>query len=425
MKIGKLLLFILLPFNLWAQNTIEQIIFNGNSKTKEKLLKEIILCKEGDTFSEENIAKDIDFLKRLPSVQDAHYTTETINGKTVVKVNITERITIMPSFSAWLSEGRYWFQVGAAEFNAFGKNITLAGSYRYTDAHSYKVLFKAPYLFSRKLGLGFAQSNLGSTEPLYFKNPLTLKPEEIDDYKAKYLYRNLSNEVSLLYQADYRHNFELSLNPFQETYLYQEGANAISRDEKKDAKFWKFLTKFFYQYYAVKHHYHYLNGFANQVIYQNVQAGYTFHSLTNTSKYYKRIKDKGVLATRFIVGLGTNNDTPFAPFVIDNHLNVRGVGDRVNRGNATLTFNVEYRHTVYDKKWLTLEAVAFTDWASLQNAGQSLSTLGKGENIYGTSGIGARFHLKRIFGATLRLDYGFGLKDNSEQGLVVGIGQYF
>lgn len=33
------------------------------------------------------------------------------------------------------------------------------------------------------------------------------------------------------------------------------------------------------------------------------------------------------LATRLRFGLGTNENSPFSPFVFDNHIVIRGVGD--------------------------------------------------------------------------------------------------
>ena len=126
--------------------------------------------------------------------------------------------------------------------------------------------------------------------------------------------------------------------------------------------------------------------------------------------------------------MSSNEKTPFAPFALDNNVNLRGVGILVDRGTGSFVWNTEYRHTVYDKKWLAIQTNVFTDFGAWRNPGGKLNDFFKKENVHIFSGIGLRFISKKIYNATFRIDYGFRILDKekgSKGGLVFGIGQYF
>ena len=109
-------------------------------------------------------------------------------------------------------------------------------------------------------------------------------------------------------------------------------------------------------------------------------------------------------------------------------LSERGVGILVDRGTGSFVLNTEYRHTIYDKNWLAIQTNVFTDLGSWRNPGGELNDFFQEDNIRIYSGIGLRFISKKIYNATFRIDYGFSVlnqKNNSNGGLVFGIGQYF
>jgi hypothetical protein len=62
--------------------------------------------------------------------------------------------------------------------------------------------------------------------------------------------------------------------------------------------------------------------------------------------YFKRVGAKGNWANRLRLGLASNDNTPFAPFALDNNVNLRGVGILVDRGTGSFVLNTEYRHTI-------------------------------------------------------------------------------
>lgn len=130
-------------------------------------------------------------------------------------------------------------------------------------------------------------------------------------------------------------------------------------------------------------------------------------------------------ANRLRLGLATNNDTPFAPFTVDNNLNIRGVGNLIDRGTGAIVLNTEYRQTLYEKGWFALQGNAFFDAGSWRNPGGDFGDFAESQNFRVYPGVGLRFIHKKIFNAIFRIDYGVGITEDSTRGFVFGIGQYF
>lgn len=412
-----ILISILISGFLKAQDiVIESLEFQDNSKTKTSFLKNLIKVTEGEVLDSVRLDNDIEQLKRLPSIAHAYYQVEFISATKVrVKYGVQESFTLLPEVNIWSNAGRTWFKTGVHEYNAFGQNMAIGGFYQNNSKHSFGLNFRAPYLFTNKLGLSANYLHWVSDEPLYF-----------NDEVATYEYQNKAFELVGLIEPTFNHKFEIGGSIFNEKYTYLLGANE-STDKPLYLDIDKYLAKIFYQWYKIKQHYQYQDGFSNDL---NLQAVFSrkdngFYIIRNDFKFFHRIGRKGNLGVRTRFGVGSNSFSPFSPFVIDNHENVRGVGDRINRGTGNLTLNVEYRHTLIDKDWLIVQGIGFTDHSTLRLPGQSMKQLFQLNQMYSTAGIGTRFTLKKVYGAILRIDYGFGIQERAGNGLVVGLGQYF
>ena len=119
--------------------------------------------------------------------------------------------------------------------------------------------------------------------------------------------------------------------------------------------------------------------------------------------YFRKVGEKGNWATRLRLGFASNLDSPFAPFTVDNNLNIRGVGNTIDRGTGAIVVNTEYRHTLIDKDWFVMQANIFLDGGSWRNPGGPLSDFGQEQNIRIFPGLGVRFMHKRIFNAIIRI----------------------
>jgi len=365
------------------------------------------------------IEDDIRRLKRLPSVSHAYFQVFYSHDNNYnVFYNIEENFTIIPSVNVYTSnDDEFAYRLGLYEFNFLGRNMILGGFYQKDVFSSYGVNFRAPYLFSRKVGLAINFQDLNTQEPVFFDNAI-----------ADYNYRNKSVEVLGLYEFNFKHRVEFGANLFTEDYSYIKGATSSSVPQQ--LKVDKHAVKFIYEYNNLDYDYQYVSGFRNVFNGQSVGViGNTdlpeFLIGWNDIMYFKRIGAKGNWANRIRFGLSSNIESPFSPFAVDNNLNIRGVGNTIDRGTGAVVLNSEYRHTLLEKGWFVLQGNAFIDAGTWRNPGGEIKDFGKADNIRVNPGLGLRFMHKSIYNAIFRIDYGFGITENDAQGLVFGIGQYF
>ncbi len=414
--------FLLIASSSYAQEgTIESITIRGAAKTKTSFLDKLLFTKVGHRLDSATLNKDMVQLKRLPALSHAYYQIEQLeNHSYKVLITVEENFTIIPDINLWtFTNNQFSYRLGVFDFNFLGRNMAVGGFYQFNGFDTYALNFRAPNLFSREWGLAVNHQNWKSEEPLYFGNS-----------SANYLYNNISFEVLALYQPNVQHQFTFGVNLFREKYQYLSGATATG--VPLNLRLNKLLFKGVYAYVGLDYYYQYLDGFKNNLYLQYVVTENDFQNefliFWNDLFYFKRVGAKGNWANRLRFGLATNENTPFAPFALDNNVNLRGVGILVDRGTGSIVWNTEYRHTIYDKKWLAIQTNLFTDLGSWRNPGGSLNDFFQYENIRMYSGFGLRFISKKIYNATFRIDYGFSLintKNNSKGGLVFGIGQYF
>ena len=415
-----LLFFILMSFSVSGQDLlIEKLEIQGNKKLKTAFVLKISKVKEGAGLDSLLIQEDIKRLKQLPSVSHASYQVFlSHDNKYNVFYNIKENFTIIPSVNVYTSnDDEFAYRVGLYEFNLLGRNITFGGFYQKDIYNSYAVNFRAPNLFSRHLGLAANFQDLNTQEPVFF-----------DGTTASYRYQNKSIDVMALYAFNFKHRVEIGGNLFTENYSYINGATNPSIPQA--LKIDKHAIKLIYEYNNLDYNYQYVSGFKSTLNGQYVGVNGNselpeFFIGWNDFLYYKTIGTKGNWASRLRIGFSTNIESPFSPFSVDNNLNIRGVGNTIDRGTGAVILNTEYRHTLLDKSWFVMQSNLFVDAGSWRNPGGELGDFGKADNIRIHPGLGLRFMHKRIYNAIFRIDYGFGITDNDSKGFVFGIGQYF
>ena len=407
------------PLHIVAQDyVVADLKIQGNKKLKTSFVKKLSVTSAGTTLDSLIIEADIKRLKRLPSVSHAYYQVfHSHDNQYNVFYNIEENFTIIPSINIYTTnDDEFAYRLGLYEFNLLGRNIAFGGFYQKDIYNSFAVNFRAPNLFTRKIGLAANFQDLTTQEPVFF-----------DNTTADYRYNNKSFEILGLYEANFQNRFELGINYFTEDYQYKSGATSPSVPQSLVVK--KLLYKLIYEYNDLDYYYQYVSGFRSTLNFQYVTTRNEmlpeFLIGWNDFFYFKRIGDKGNWANRLRIGFSSNKDTPFAPFSVDNNVNIRGVGNTIDRGTGSIVLNTEYRYTLYEKNWFILQGNAFIDAGSWRNPGGELSDFTKSENIRVYPGIGVRFIHKKVFNAIFRLDYGVGITENATNGLVFGIGQYF
>lgn len=416
-----LLFFIVLILggNSFSQEkVILDVKIQGAKKTKTSEIKKIIETKAHTKLDSTTIKSDIVRLKRLPAISHAYFQVfHSHENKYNVFVNVEENFTIIPEVNFWTTTNkRFAYKLGLYDYNFLGRNIAFGGFYQHNGFDSYGINFRAPTLLTRKWGLALNHQNWISEEPLYFQ-----------DETANYKYQNISWEALALYQINFKHQLQFGVNFFKEKYDYLSGS--ISNEVDRNLDLNKQLFKFIYTYDNLDYYYQYIDGFKSQFYGQYVTTQNKnqdqFVIFWNDFFYYKRLGDKGNWANRLRVGLSSNSDTPFAPFALDNNVNLRGVGILVDRGTGSIVWNTEYRHTLHENNWLVIQGNIFNDFGTWRTPGGSFNDFVESENVRVYSGVGLRFINKKIFNAVFRIDYGYGLTKNASKGFVFGIGQYF
>jgi outer membrane protein assembly factor BamA len=415
------ILFCLFTLGGFSQEgVVSEVEILGLKRTKLSFVQKLINVKEGVELDSLMIQKDIRKLNRLVAIANATYSiTKTTNNNYKVVYQIEENLTIIPQANVWTVNKKLSYSVGLYEYNLLGRNIKIGGFYQNNGFDSYGASFNAPFLFSKSFGLGFSYQNWTSEEPLYF-----------DNLVANYKYNNEFYELTGMFQLTYKNSISLGVNLFTENYAYLNGDDSINTDVvplslRQD----KSMLKFGYVHDNLKYDYYLLSGFKSVLNVQSVATEGDYGDLflfgLNDFLYFKRIGLKGNFATRLRFGIATNNETPFAPFALDNNLNIRGVGNTIDRGSASVVWNLEYRQTVIEKGWFVLQANAFMDAGSWRDPGGNLSDITNPDKFRVFAGGGLRFMHKRIYNAIFRVDYGYGITDKNSSGLVIGIGQYF
>ena len=418
-KIILVLFFLNLCFHGIAQDKmVYDVKFQGQKKNKVGFLKKYVSVRNGDVLDSLQLDQDVILLKRLAGVSHAYYQVfHSEDNLYNVFFNIEENFTLIPNVNVWTTtNAQVAYKVGLYDYNFLGRNIAFGGFYQNNGFDSYGINLRAPNLFTRNFGIAINHQNWTSEEPLFF-----------DNGSANYKYSNTSFEALLLYQINFKHRLQFGANVFKEEYTYLNGLTSDAIPQSLALN--KLMFKFLYEYDHLNYDYQYFEGIKNTFYLQYVTTENNFQDnfLIGWSDfmYFKRVGEKGNWANRFRFGVASNNASPFAPFSVDNNLNIRGVGNIIDRGTASMVLNTEYRYTLYEKGWFVLQGNGFVDAGTWRNPGGDFGDFVDSDNFRIYPGVGLRFIHKRIFNAIFRIDYGHGITKNASRGIVFGIGQYF
>ena len=413
-----LFFFLLIHITVHAQQqNVTSIQWKGNKKMSVKFMTNFIETKVGQPLDSLQINRDIAALTRLNGISNVTYEVTQTSLGFVVNYTLIENWSILPNVNLWTTdEAAAAYKIGLYNYNFLGRNATIGGFYQSNGASSYGINFSAPFLFSSNFGIETSFQKLASIEPIFITNSL-----------ARYEYTNAGFEALGVYRINYRNSLKLGVNVFKEKYQYLSGATAIGVPQVLEAN--KTLLKSNYVYDNLLYDFYLVKGFKSTFFGQYIFSSNDFQNefiiAWNDFSYFKRIGRTGNWASRLRLGISSNDESPFSPFALDNNLNIRGVGNIIDRGTGAIVFNTEYRTTLYEKKWFVLQGNAFVDSGSWRKPGGGFDDFANADNFRVYPGLGLRFIHKTIFNATFRIDYGYGITNNAAKGVVFGIGQYF
>ncbi len=398
--------------------TVSSIEISGAHKMDKDFLLQRITTKLHQTTSWQKLDYDQVRLNRLNGIQHTVIEVDTLADATLrIRLDIVGQKSIKPFVGLGRVEGNFWWQVGAAEYNFAHKNQTLLGFFMLQDGRpNGKLYFENPYYKGRDWGYSINAFHNASVEPLFFKSGA-----------VSYLYDLTGlgltgfNHFGLLDKLSYGLTF------FNETYQRQPGSGLVLEGPDFQSQK-KILASIGYIHDKVKYDFFYRTGFQHQVLAQSVSTigvDLQFVSFSYEGRHYWKLGPSTNIAGQLRMAISTNNDTPFAPYVLDSNFNLRGVGNRIDRATAQFVFNIEVRQAVLHHRNVAIQVVAFSDSGSWRNPGADFDVVFKKENFRSFVGGGVRFILTKVFDSVVRVDYGVDVFDNKTQGLVIGFGQFF
>ncbi|OZV69312.1 POTRA domain-containing protein [Winogradskyella aurantia] len=416
------LVLVLGCFGFAQHPIISQIEIEGNKRTRTSFLKRLAFVKEGSALDSVRLDSDVRRFRLLPSVASASFKLKPIDDEHYKLIyTVVENFAIIPGLNVSQDvNDNIAYRTSLFDFNLLGQNQIIGGFYSRNVFDSYGFFWEAPNLITRKWGIGVNYQNNVLQEPIFFE----------DGRDVNYKFDSKAFEFRVFYELNFHNRFQLGLNLANEDYSFLNGELPQEIPENLGVERISVVGE--YEYNNITNEYQYVDGLRSVFSY-----GFTINSKgdndllrnffigRNDFEYFKRIGSRGNWANRLRLGYATNDITPFAPFALDNQLNIRGVGNVVDRGTASVVLNTEYRYTLYEKGWFAFQGNAFIDAGTWQDPGGVFGDLFTGENAALFSGLGVRFIHKRIFNAVFRIDYGFSFGKKANNGIVFGIGQYF
>lgn len=392
-----------------------KIHFEGLEKTKENFLRDLISIEHESTLDSFAILRQLQILKNQTGISNATFSIER-DGDVVYQIE--ERRTLLPIVKFGGIRDNIWFALGAEDNNFLGRGTNAAAFYQNNNGrHTGKLYFRNPRISNSQWGFSTTLNKWTSDEPVFFST-----------VSVDYRYDNYGAEFTFLRNFGLRNRLEIGANLFQERYTKLDTPEGEVLPGPDNFELNKLLSSIIFQQDYVNYHFFYLEGYEHVLNYQNVHSfneDNPFNSIIYQGRLFLRPKEELNFAVRLKLALATNNDSPFAPFVVDSHVNIRGVGNRIDRGTAQAILNIEARRTYYHEENLAIQGVAFLDLGTWRNPGGRLADLLDSSKFRQFVGLGIRINYLKIFGATLRVDYGIDIFDPDQRGIVLGLGQYF
>ncbi len=396
------------------------ILFEGLRRTSPDFLRERLICKEGSQADEALLEEDLRRLWNLQLFSDVTLRKQVLAEGLEITFVLKEKFTYAPIVGLDLSKENLKFRIGAIDYNLHGAAARAMFAYTYYQRHSFAASYFRDNIPGSRWGWGFDFAREATREPTYFTQSST----------TIYDLSKWTVGPTVQYEIAYQHRLKLTGLYLHENYEKRAAGSTQLDMGPESISFNKYLVKLGHSLSRLRHFYHYLHGWTNQsslemVYSQSPMQGINtdwFWKYTNETRYFHH-HGKGNLAARLLLGASENTATPFPAFVKDNYLNLRGVGDRPERGSAAVNVSLEERWTVLHKPQLVIQAVLFTDAGTLLPAGQSVDQLFDGFEVF--SGLGLRLQLPAIHHSVLRLDYGVAWQDRSQGAFLLGLGHFF
>jgi outer membrane protein assembly factor BamA len=401
-------------FCICSFSNAQKIQFEGLKRTQTAYLLKLIDWDNNKKCNSTYLASANQLIMNTRLFSNVNYELIEDDSVSTVKFVCKEVKTVLPILELGATKGNQWFRVGLLDENGKGRGIRTVLFYQYNEKHSFYLKQSFPLVF-KSWGLNYLLRKWSFLEPFPFKSN-----------KQYYNYTNFNAEVSINYAFEINRNeLEMGIGFINEEFVHTMPSKYSDSPDVFRQK--KLSFKGIHQFNHLNYNSFYLNGWANTF---NLLGTYeikereSFVSIFNDIRFFKTFSFKGNLSVRNRLGISSNTNIFLAPFVLDNYFNIRGIGNRIDRGTASLVLNIEYRQTLWENPTWGVQTVTFCDSGTWRKSGGQLLDMIDSDNMVVFAGLGARLIYKRAYDVILRLDYGRGIKGTGS-GFVFGIGQYF
>ena len=409
-------IFLLLFSGSVSSQIVSKIQFEGLTHTKDDYLRRIIQTKEGAQFDSLLIDKDVLMLKNLNLFFDVSADCKvSLDSNMVVIFHLKEAHYFYPIFSVSGFKDILKLNVGFNHINFLGRAQNFGITYQFYERHSVSIFHSQKRHSNRKTGHEASISKYSTVEPLYK-----------DDTVSRFNFDNYSISLGGFYWLGQFLRVGVGTQAMYEEYEQLDTAFYLP---KKHFEFRKYQLRTSLEYNDVQYSYEFQNGYMAKLYGEYIGTenypNASFFKLTAQISSYHLIGERGNLALNTKFGIATNNKSPFSPFVIDGLINVRGAGNRVERGTAEWVVNAEYRHTVWTNKFFSLQPAVFIDFATLRQPGAKFDSFFSKSNNYIYAGSGLRINLRKWYHTCFRIDYSVNITNTASHGFTFGVGQFF
>ncbi len=402
-KLTALLYILIFSGQLYAQ-TISSVRFMGLSRTKYSYLRDhIIKSKAGDLVDTVQIKKDVQEIYNLRHFSSVQYKLIPLDSNySELYFILVETFSVFPVLDLGFTKDFFKIQAGFVDFNTFGRSGNSNLYVRRLGRMTYIYSGDYPFVLGGKNGLAADINKIGSYEPIYYNN---LKNEySYDVYTFLVMHRYDINihsftKLGLGYQYEtFRPHTYLSL---PSEYPFKSSADRL-------------LLRANYRYTFINLDRINQKGIYVDLSYNEIKSNSKNNKLFGDSKklladvrYYFNVRKQTNLAVRLRAGIGKS--ALFDQFVLDDNVNIRGIGFKRVRRDYEFVINLETRQIIYEHRLGILQAAFFNDFSP-------------GNNFIGA---GLRAYLEPIHGVVIRCDYGMNSSNFKQGGIVAGIHQYF
>lgn len=394
---------------------ISRIEFLGNRKTNSDFLFSFLGLSPKENYTIAEIKTCVNKLQQVFGIYNSHFELEKQHESYLLKVYVEEQKTILPIFAFGVQPQNKWAQIGFAELNLWGKGDELWGYYQNNQGrHSGQFFYKDRYFLQSKYDVFVQLLSWNSVEPINTPNDQRVNYQFGIDLYGTGVERRIREDLIVGFDASY----------FREKYKsLDRGDTGLSLDLNLN----KYQFKWRLNLDRLKYNRLYKENYQLNLDYQTIltpRFNQLFHQFSGQLKYYDKLSKKTEFASRLFVGVASNFNSPFAPFVVDSYVNVRAAGNRILRATGLTSISLEVRQELITYKALVLQAVVFNDNAIFRQPGEQVILNKLHNSMLSSVGTGMRIHYQDFHNAILRIDYGINLSNGNKQWLI-GIGQFF